>query len=112
MIFLSYNIIIDVLVSLSDCVNRCSCCGYYVNEDDESLTVCAEIIFINGTSSTTSNYTVNLSADRATYSAHSEFCLMYNKQCHYKIPDHWSYIDNNHCYSMYNLQTRHILGTT
>ena len=80
-----------MLVSLSEPLNQrysdsyydCGSCNYYVDEEDGNVTVCAEIIVINGTSSTTSNYTVHLSAEtfiRHTYSespqtAESEFCL-------------------------------------
>ena len=46
----------------------CSC-YYEVNEQTGSLEVCAEILFINGTASTTSDYTVTISADNTSASA-------------------------------------------
>ena len=57
-------ILSDVLVSLaSPSTNYDGFCEYYVNEDAGPLTVCVEVLFINGTSTTTSNYTVRLSAN-------------------------------------------------
>ena len=41
-------------------------CSYPVNEESGPLRVCAEILFINGTTSTTANYTVIISTDDAT----------------------------------------------
>ncbi len=35
-----------------------ACGAHYVNEGSGPLTVCAEILFINGTALTTANYTV------------------------------------------------------
>lgn len=46
-----------------------ACGGGYsspVDEESGSLTVCAEILFINGTSLTTDNYTVIISTDDPT----------------------------------------------
>lgn len=42
-----------------------------VNEDLGRLTVCAEILFINGTTFTTANYTVIISDDPTDGSAES-----------------------------------------
>ena len=36
-------------------------CSYAVNEQTESLEVCAEILFINGTATTISDYDVTMS---------------------------------------------------
>lgn len=53
-------------------------CSYRVDEESGSLTVCAEILFINGTALTTANYTVSISTDDATgdgyISAQSKLC--------------------------------------
>ena len=45
-----------MLVALQD-----GCCASRVDEESEPLTVCAEILFINGTTLTVENYTVNIS---------------------------------------------------
>ena len=57
----------DLLVALQN-----GCCGYGVNEEEGSLTVCAEILFINGTASTDANYTVIISEDPGDASAQSK----------------------------------------
>ena len=49
----------------------CSC-YYGVNEQTGSVEVCAEILFINGTASTTSDYHVTISADNTSASAQCE----------------------------------------
>ena len=49
----------------------CSC-SYGVNEQSGSLEVCAQILFINGTELTISDYTVTISADTTSASAQSE----------------------------------------
>lgn len=52
---------IDVLVALQ---NACGgACSSRVAEESGPLTVCAEILFINGTALTTANYTVIISAE-------------------------------------------------
>ena len=38
-------------------------CSSPINEESGPLTVCAEILFVNGTSLTTDNYTVIISTD-------------------------------------------------
>ena len=45
-----------MLVALQD-----GCCASHVDEESGTLTVCAEILFINGTTLTVENYTVNIS---------------------------------------------------
>jgi hypothetical protein len=53
-----------VLVALQ---NACGGgCSSPVDEESGALTVCAEILFINGTSLTTDNYTVIISTDDQT----------------------------------------------
>ena len=65
-------IIIDVLVALQNANgNRCYS---GVNEASGSLTVCAEILFINGTALTTFNSTVIISAYDRTNSIYSAQC--------------------------------------
>ena len=49
----------------------CSC-SYDVSEQSGSLEVCAQILFINGTELTISDYTVTISADTTSASAQSE----------------------------------------
>ena len=64
LLFLS---IADILVALEN-----GCCGESVNEEAGAFTVCAEILFINGTALTTSNYTVIISEDLTSGSAESK----------------------------------------
>ena len=66
------HIIIDVLVALQNAYG--SRCCLAVNEESGPLTVCAEILFINGTALTTSNYTVIISAYDRTTSFYSAQC--------------------------------------
>lgn len=62
--------ILDVLVALqSACGGNCS---YGVAEEAGPLTVCAEILFINGTALTTANYTVTISIDDRADGAQSK----------------------------------------
>ena len=58
-----------------------SCCSYYAYESDGFLEVCAEILFINETGITTTNYTVTLYADSTftSYSAQSMYTLILPK---------------------------------
>ena len=51
------------------------CCTFYVSESTGSLQVCAEIMFINGTALTTTNYTVVMHTDGLLGSARSKFFL-------------------------------------
>ena len=55
----------------------CSC-HYTPNEEDGTRQVCAEILFINGTELTTSEYSVTLSPDTSFATADSKPLLLYN----------------------------------
>jgi hypothetical protein len=64
-------LIIDVLIALQ---NACGDGWYfYVNEGTGSLTVCAEILFINGTALTTANYTVIVDSSSALSKLKQEY---------------------------------------
>ena len=49
------------------------CCTFSVGEWAGSLQMCAEIMFINGTAVTTTNYTVTMHANGLSGSARSKF---------------------------------------
>ena len=66
-------IFLEVLVWFSV---GCSC-SYSVNEQSGSLQVCAELAFINGTATTTTNYTVDLSASGYAQSKHHVFFILF-----------------------------------
>ena len=51
----------------------CICRTFSVSESSGSLRVCAEILFINGTALTTTNYTVNMHTNGLSGSAISKF---------------------------------------
>ena len=70
----SYNIIPFNAETLVWFDAGCSC-SYSVSEQSGSLQVCAEILFINGTNLTTSDYSVTLSADNSSATANSKPCM-------------------------------------
>lgn len=59
----------------------CNCRTFTVSESTGSLEICAEILFINGTTLTTTNYTVTMHTNGLSGSARSKFVTSFWGSC-------------------------------